>query len=57
MTGIWTNRGEGWELDAPEEFDDETRYDKLARRFMAFLHFASALIWLKRNVNETWITS
>ncbi len=29
-----------------------TRYDKLARRFMAFLHFASALIWLKRNVNE-----
>ena len=57
MTGIWTNRGEGWELDAPQEFDDETRYDKLARRFMAFLHFASALIWLKRNVNETWITS
>ena len=29
-----------------------TRYDKLARRFMAFLHFASTLIWLERNVNE-----
>ena len=28
-----------------------TRYDKLARRYMAFLHFASTLIWLKRNVN------
>ena len=29
-----------------------TRYEKLARRFMAFLHFASTLIWLERNVNE-----
>ena len=29
-----------------------TRYDKLARRFMAFLHFAATLIWLERNVNE-----
>ena len=29
-----------------------TRYDKLARRYMVFLHFASTLIWLKRNVNE-----
>jgi len=29
-----------------------TRYEKLARRFIAFLHFASTLIWLKRNVNE-----
>ena len=29
-----------------------TRYDKLARRFMAFLHFAAILIWLERNVNE-----
>jgi transposase len=29
-----------------------TRYDKLARRFMAFLHFASTLIWLERDVNE-----
>ena len=29
-----------------------TRYDKLARRYIAFLHFASTLIWLKRNVNE-----
>ena len=28
-----------------------TRYDKLARRYIAFLHFASALIWLKQNVN------
>ena len=28
-----------------------TRYEKLARRFMAFLHFAATLIWLKRNVN------
>ena len=28
-----------------------TRYEKLARRFMAFLHFASTLIWLERNVN------
>ncbi len=28
-----------------------TRYDKLARRLMALLHFASTLIWLKRNVN------
>ena len=30
-----------------------TRYEKLARRFIAFLHFASTLIWLKRNVNRT----
>jgi len=29
-----------------------TRNEKLARRFMVFLHFASTLIWLKRNVNE-----
>ncbi len=29
------------------------RYEKLARRFMAFLHFAATLIWLQRNVNET----
>jgi len=29
-----------------------TRYDKLARRFIAFLHFASTLSWLKQNVNE-----
>ena len=29
-----------------------TRYEKLARRFIAFLHFASTLIWLRRNVNE-----
>ena len=28
-----------------------TRYDKLARRFIAFLHFASTLIWLRQNVN------
>ncbi len=28
------------------------RYEKLARRFMAFLHFAATLIWLERNVNE-----
>ncbi|MXY94972.1 MAG: transposase [Caldilineaceae bacterium SB0670_bin_27] len=30
-----------------------TRYEKLARRFIAFLHFASTLIWLQRNVNGT----
>ncbi|MCB0141932.1 MAG: IS5 family transposase [Caldilineaceae bacterium] len=24
-----------------------TRFDKLARRYLAFLHFAAALIWLK----------
>ena len=29
-----------------------TRYEKLARRFIAFLHFAATLIWLDRNVNE-----
>ncbi len=29
-----------------------TRYDKLARRYMAFLHFASTLTWLERNVKE-----
>ena len=29
------------------------RYEKLARRFMAFLHFAATLIWLERNVNES----
>ncbi len=29
-----------------------TRYEKLARRFMAFLHFASTLFWLEQNVNE-----
>ena len=29
-----------------------TRYEKLARRFMAFLHFAATLIWLERNVND-----
>ena len=28
-----------------------TRYEKLARHYMAFLHFASTLIWLKQNVN------
>ena len=29
-----------------------TRYEKLARQYMAFLHLASTLIWLKRNVND-----
>ena len=29
-----------------------TRYEKLARRFLAFLHFAATLIWLEQNVNE-----
>ena len=29
-----------------------TRYEKLARRFIAFLHFSSALIRLKRNIND-----
>ena len=29
-----------------------TRYEKLARRYMTFLHFAATLIWLERNVNE-----
>ena len=29
-----------------------THYDKLARRYMAFLHLASTLVWLNRNVNE-----
>jgi len=28
-----------------------TRNEILARRLMAFLHFASTLTWLKRNVN------
>ena len=28
-----------------------TRYEKLARRFLAFLHCAATLIWLERNVN------
>ena len=28
-----------------------TRYKKLARRFMTFLHFASTLIWLEQNVS------
>ena len=31
-----------------------TRYEKLARRFIAFLHFASTLIWLRRNVNGAY---
>ena len=30
-----------------------TRYEKLARRYMAFLHFAATLIWLRRNVNDS----
>ena len=34
-----------------------TRYKKLARSFMAFLHFASTLIWLERNVNEPYSKS
>ena len=29
-----------------------TRYEKLARHFIAFLHFPSTPIWLKQNVNE-----
>ena len=29
-----------------------TRYEKLARRFMAFLHFAATPIWLERNVKD-----
>ncbi len=29
-----------------------TRYEKLGRRFLAFLHFAATLIWLERNINE-----
>ncbi|MCY4082034.1 MAG: transposase [Caldilineaceae bacterium] len=28
------------------------RYENLARRFMAFLHFAATLTWLEQNVNE-----
>ncbi len=28
-----------------------TRYEKLARRYMAFLHLAATLIWLEQNVN------
>ena len=30
-----------------------TRYDKLARRYMAFLHLAATMIWLRRNVNDS----
>ena len=30
-----------------------TRYEKRARRYMAFLQFAAALIWPKRIVNGT----
>ena len=29
-----------------------TRYEKLARRYTAFLHLAATLIWLERFVNE-----
>ncbi len=31
-----------------------TRYEKLARRLMAYLHSASTLIWLDRNVSEPY---
>ena len=33
-----------------------TRYERLTRRFMAYLHFASTLIWLERNVNDAYFS-
>ena len=29
MSGIWTNRGDGWELDAPQAFKDEASLHRL----------------------------
>jgi transposase len=30
-----------------------SRFDKLAKRYLGFLAFVSALIWLRCNVNRT----
>ena len=29
MTGIWTNKGDGWDLDAPQTFQDEASLHRL----------------------------
>lgn len=43
MTGIWTNRGEGWELDAPQEFDDEASLHRLIQENPSLLPLASTV--------------
>lgn len=43
MTGIWTNRGEGWELDAPQQFDDEASLHRLIQENSHLLPLAGSL--------------
>ena len=43
MTGIWTNRGDGWELDAPQAFQDEASLHRLIQRNPELLPIAGSV--------------
>ena len=43
MTGIWTNRGDGWELDAPQAFQDEASLHRLIQRNPELLPVAGSV--------------
>jgi len=43
VTGIWTNRGDGWELDAPQAFQDEASLHRLIQRNPELLPIAGSL--------------
>jgi len=43
VTGIWTNRGDGWVLDAPQAFDDEASLHRLVGENPNLLPLAGSL--------------
>ena len=43
MTGIWTNKGDGWELDAPQAFQDEASLHRLIQRNPELLPIAGSV--------------
>lgn len=43
MTGTWTNRGDGWVLDAPQAFDDEASLHRLVGENPNLLPLAGSL--------------
>ena len=42
MTGIWTNRGEGWELGSPQAFPQETTLHSLIEKNPQLLPLAGS---------------
>ena len=41
--GIWTNRGDGWELDSPRAFQDEAALHRLIHQNPHLLPLAGSL--------------